>query len=352
MADVWVNHSTLAEEIEDMDKLISNCKTYKAKIECYGKRMKSCVSKIYSSGKISTERVDSLIGLLETLRGDMYDCLRSVYEFQSDDTSTTLSPGQYTYLPGGNRVPVSATSPSTTTTPTSIPTNGGAGVATTPGGPFTNPVRERIESVNPTSAPVRPSTSSTPTNNNSNSNRSSSKGNGASTIATGTSPKVVAYDIKPSTEPATAQLRMTEPITSSASSPAYPNPKTPTTPISGNSHGGDIITSVGETGTGGNTFTNQTVTEVVGGDTTTGGSGVVITEAPVEVLTNSIDGVKNGASFVLPTSSKARIQTSTTSTAQKNSALPVLAGLGAAAIAAGIGVKLNNKKKKEEEEKK
>ena len=83
-----------------------------------------------------------------------------------------------------------------------------------------------------------------------------------------------------------------------------------------------------------------------------GGSGNIITEAPIGIPGETADGIKNGANFVLPTSSKARIQNTTTSTTQKASALPVLAGLGAAAVAAGIGVKVNNDKKKKEEEKK
>lgn len=356
MANVWVNYSQVAEQIAEIDDLISRCNTVKYKMEAYGKRMTTCAANLDSGSRITTERMDTLISLIEVLRDDMSACVQGTYKWQTDDASSPTTTGPaYTYVPGGNRVPVTGTTPTSTTTP--FPTNGGAGVATSaPTTPTTKPGVDYSRDSNSYVSTSSPSTTAAPTptttpsySGNRSTGGNNSRGGNTSKAVSNTSAPTVSYAFgTATTSPSTVQLRDTGPISYQTTSPTVTTvPTTTGAPISGNSHGGDVI-AAGDIGNNGNT----PVTEGLVGKETTGGSGNIITEAPIGIPGEAADGIKNGANFVLPTSSKARIQNTTTSTTQKASALPVLAGLGAAAVAAGIGVKVNNDKKKKEEEKK
>ena len=95
------------------------------------------------------------------------------------------------------------------------------------------------------------------------------------------------------------------------------------TPINGNSHGGDYSPYGGYSGSSSETSSTATSTEV-----------------PKEAA----DVIKEGNSYTLPTSSKP-VQPTTPTTSKGNSAIPVLAGLAAAA-AAGIGAKAYIDRKK------
>ena len=95
------------------------------------------------------------------------------------------------------------------------------------------------------------------------------------------------------------------------------------TPINGNSHGGDYSPYGGYSGSSSETSSTSSSTEV-----------------PLE----ETDVIKEGNSYTLPTSSKPATP-STPTTSKGNSAIPVLAGLAAAA-AAGIGAKAYIDRKK------
>ena len=95
------------------------------------------------------------------------------------------------------------------------------------------------------------------------------------------------------------------------------------TPVNGNSHGGDYSPYGGYSGS--NSETSSTATS---------------TEVPKEAA----DVIKEGNSYTLPTSTKT-VQPTTPTTSKGNSAIPVLAGLAAAA-AAGIGAKAYIDRKK------
>ena len=165
---------------------------------------------------------------------------------------------------------------------------------------------ELIETpVNPTPSPT-PGPSSWPSN-----------GGGGTTGSTPTTPKTeVPTDTRP-TEPPVVQPRIDDTNDNGGSSNGGG------TPINGNSHGGDYSPYGGYSGSSSETSSTATSTEV-----------------PKEAA----DVIKEGNSYTLPTSSKP-VQPTTPTTSKGNSAIPVLAGLAAAA-AAGIGAKAYIDRKK------
>ena len=168
---------------------------------------------------------------------------------------------------------------------------------------------ELIETpVNPTPSPT-PGPSSWP-----------STGGGGTSGSTPTTPKTEVPTDNRTTEPPVVQPRIDDKTDNGGSNGGSNGGGTP---INGNSHGGDYSPYGGYSGSSSETSSTTTSTEV-----------------PKEAA----DVIKEGNSYTLPTSSKP-VQPTTPTTSKGNSAIPVLAGLAAAA-AAGIGAKAYIDRKK------
>lgn len=148
---------------------------------------------------------------------------------------------------------------------------------------------------------------------------------------------------KPTERPTEVITQPTTPPTSAPTTPPTEAPKpTPSGNGENNNGGGNSNGNGGNWYTGGNSNNNNS------------SSSTTNVEKPTEVPTVADDVIKKGNTYKLPTSSKPVTTTTTTTSNKGNSAIPVLAGLAAAA-AAGIGAKAyidrkNNRDNDENEE--
>ena len=314
-----INEAEIKNSIEIVEELIRKCKTGKDKVDEYANQMKSAVSNIRgSSGNISSVKIDELIELLEKFKKSLEDVLTESEKYDPDsDIPTdkdTKAKNWYEHYYGGANPPINNVDKNYTDEQLaqnpddrdvarrainlSSPFNSTGGVDNKQPEP-TEPANDTPDysdqefSAELTSEPVTP-------------------GGGS-------------YSYEPETTPIS-----TTPVTEA---PTVPATERPTEVIT------QPITSapVTEPAPSNENYSNNYYSNNDNYYGYSNDNEVVQTEAPTIAPVEEEDIIVEGNKYKLPTSSPMST-TTTTTTSKGNSAIPVLAGLAAAA-AAGIGAK-------------
>ena len=373
-----INKETAKKAIEDIDRLITKCRVVKDDADTYIKDMKNAVNALYDRDEIlSSERIEELTNLLIKFRNDLVAITEVVEDFSKDKDAAQNNWANkakwyedYYKDPSKNAAipyPTAAAEAARNEKAKELEKYYGSDpeevgryaiLNTSGGSPARNMVSDEEEDVSdddsssdedtpsgyPTGGGTTTSSTEAPTEKPTVPPTDKRDNPFEKPTETPTEKPTVPPTEKPTERPTEVITQPTTPPTSAPTTPPTEAPKPTPSGNGGNNNGGG-----NSNGNGGNWYT--------GGNSNNNNSSSSTTnvEKPTEVPTVADDVIKKGNTYKLPTSSKPVTTTTTTTTSNKgNSAIPVLAGLAAAA-AAGIGAKAyidrkNNRDNDEEAE--